>query len=452
MSVKLIAVFTLLTVIAGCAGGPSETSDCRIPSSGKNVILIIIDTLRADHLSCYGYRRNTSPAIDSLADCGTLWLNAQSQAPWTLPSHASIWTGLSVKSHGTTHIGGVEGFDLQLDPHLPSLPAVLQNSGFQTSGFTNFVLLSDKFGFNHGFDWYDCDDSGERTATTTVDAFLFWLDNQAQTENFFCVIHLFDVHAPYAPMAPYDTAFCSEGVDGISRWDLTEDGEILNIEDCQHLIDMYDSEILYTDNELGRLFSEIRLREIADSTLIIITSDHGEEFLEHGGVGHGHALYQEQIHVPLIISGSGVSQGSISDVPAALYDIMPTTLSYLGVEVPESVEGLDILSRAPDQLRSIPSGGVSPDRFFLALLPLSDFQSCAVTEGSKKVIAYMGTDQFIQFDLDEDPEEKTPFAADSAMTEKALFYWATPRLGNPSPTGELTDEINSTLRDLGYIR
>ncbi|MCD4708102.1 MAG: sulfatase [Candidatus Sabulitectum sp.] len=452
MPIKLIPLFTILAVIAGCTSTPPDTSGCRIPSNGKNVILIIIDTLRSDHLSCFGYQRNTSPTIDSLADSGTLWLNAQSQAPWTLPSHASIWTGLSVKSHGTTHIGGVEGFDLQLDPQLPSLPATLQNSGFQTSGFINFVLLSEEFGFNHGFDWYDCDGSGERTVTATVDAFLYWLDYQAETENFFCVIHLFDVHAPYNPMVPYDTAFCSEGVDGVSRWDLSENGKILNIEDCQHLIDMYDGEILYVDNELSRLFSGIRQREIADSTLIIITSDHGEEFLEHGGVGHGHALYQEQIHVPLILSGPGINRGSISNIPAALYDIMPTILSYLGVEVPENVEGLDLLSHAPAQLRQIPSGGVSPDRFFLAMMSLSDFQSCAVTEGSKKVIAYMGTDRFIQFNLDEDPEENIPLAADSTMIEKALFYWATPRRGNPSPIGELTDEINSTLRDLGYIR
>lgn len=452
MSVKSIQLLSLLIVVVGCAGNSPETSRCRIPASGKNVILVIIDTLRADHLSCYGYPRNTSPAIDSLAETGTLWLNARSQAPWTLPSHASIWTGLSVKSHGTTHIGGIDGFDLQLDPHLPSLPAVLQNSGFQTSGFTNFMLLGEEFGFNHGFDWYDCDGSGKRTAASTVDAFLYWLDNQAEAQNFFCVIHLFDVHSPYSPIAPYDTAFCSEGVNSVTRWDLTEEGELLNRGDCQHLIDMYDSEILYVDNELNRLFREIRYREIADSSLIIITSDHGEEFLEHGGVGHGHALYQEQLRVPLIIAGAGINRGNISTVPAALYDIMPTVISYMSVDVPEGVEGLDLLSQASDQLRTIPSGGVSPDRFFLASTPLSDFQSCAVFEGSRKVIAYMGNDRFIQFDLEEDPKEEMPAPADSAMVEKALYYWATPRVGNPSPIGEMTEEINSTLRDLGYIR
>ncbi len=454
MSIWKIAIifFVLLQFLSGCNPGPQNDPDYGGHSTGKSVILIILDTLRADHLSCYGYRRNTSPTIDSLAENGTLWLNALSQAPWTLPSHASIWTGLSVRAHGTNHIGGIAGIDLQLDTHLPSLPSVLQEAGYQTAGFTNFVLLSEGFGFNHGFDWYDCDGSGERTAATTVDAFLVWLDGWAEIPDFFCVIHLFDIHAPYNPAPPYDTVFAPNGVSGITGWEITEEGEILNRNDLDHLIDMYDSEILYVDNELRRLFQGLEQRGIADSTFIIITSDHGEEFLEHDGVGHGHALYQEQIHVPLIFSGPGVEAGRVSPFGVALFDIMPTVISYLNLAIPAGVEGVDILSPDLDSLRAIPSGGISPDRFFLALTPLTDFQSCAVIEGFEKVIAYMGTDRFIQFDLEEDPGEAQPYAADSIMIEKALYHWATPLLGNPAPVDGTTEDINNTLRDLGYIR
>jgi arylsulfatase A-like enzyme len=336
MRTVTISFLTLFFILAGCSKDISESSSCRIPTSGRNVILIIIDTLRSDHLSCYGYSRNTSSTIDSLAGAGTMWLSAQSQAPWTLPSHASIWTGLSVKSHGTTHIGGIDGYDLGLDTDIPSLPSILRESGLQTSGFTNFFLLSKSFGFDHGFDWYDCDDSGSRTAAATTDAFLYWLDNKADNRNFFSVIHLYDVHSPYSPAPPFDTAFCPEGVNGTTRWDLTDEGDLLNPEDLQHLTDMYDSEILYVDSELSRLFAELKNRGITGNTLIVITSDHGEEFLEHGGTGHGHALYNEQILIPMIFAGPEIADGIVSPVPVASYDIMPTIISYLGADVQTS--------------------------------------------------------------------------------------------------------------------
>lgn len=448
MFTKLVMSFALVLFMMGCA---NDSSSNRGLENGRNVILIIIDTLRADHLSCYGYSRNTSPTIDSLASTGTLWSHAQTQAPWTLPSHASIWTGLSVKSHGTTHIGGIDGFDLGLDKELPSLPVMLQNSNIQTAGFTNFFLLSDKYGFNHGFDWYDCNDNGERTISTTVDSFLSWLDDEASNDNFFTVLHFYDVHAPYDPLIPFDTAFCNEGVNGVTNWERTDDGQLLNPEDCQHLIDMYDSEILYVDTELSRLFSELRARGVTDNTLFIITSDHGEEFLEHGSIGHGHALYSEQIVIPLIFSGPEIETGTVSSTHAALYDLMPTILTYLGTEVPVTVEGIDLLACEPNLIRSVPSGGVSADRFLLAQYPLSHFQSCAVVEGKRKAIAYMGIDEIVQFDLAEDPGEQAPMPADSEMTEKALYYWATPLLGNPLPIEDLSDENLRILNDLGYV-
>ncbi len=448
MITKKIMLLVLFIWVAGCT---NKSSDIRIPAEGKNVVLIIIDTLRADHLSCYGYPRNTSPAIDSLAASGTRWIQAQSQAPWTLPSHASIWTGLSVKSHGTTHVGGIDGFDLALNADLPSLPQLLKDAGYQTSGFVNFVLLSEEYGFDRGFDWYDCNNNGERTISNTIDSFLCWIDNSADDKNFFTVLHLYDVHAPYSPVAPFDTVYCTEGNNGVIKWDKSDTGELMNPDDLQHLTDMYDSEILYVDSELSRLFSELRSRSLTDNTLFIVTSDHGEEFLEHGGVGHGHSLYNEQILIPLIFSGPGIESNQISPVHAALYDLMPTILSYLDVDIPGRIEGVDLLSITAELLRSIPSGGVSPDKFFLFQQPLSEFQSCAVIEGSNKIIAYMGRDEFIQFNLEEDPGELSPFDADSNMTDKALFYWATPLIGNPPPIGELSDENLRILNDLGYV-
>ena len=443
--------YTVLVFLSLMAAGCTEQAGCRIPDTGKNVVLIIIDTLRADHLSCYGYSRETSPEMDSLARNGTVWLNAVSQAPWTLPSHASIWTGLSVKAHGTNHIGGIEGFDMKLDTRLPSLPSEVQGSGYQTSGFTNFVLLSEEFGFNIGFDHYDCEGSGTRTAEDTFDAFLAWLDNQAEEKNFFSVIHVYDVHLPYAPVPPYDTAFSAQGQRRIDGWEIADDGRILNPDDRDHLVSMYDGEILYVDDQIRRLLSEMRSRGLAENTVIIITSDHGEEFFEHGGVGHGHALFQEQLHVPLIISGPGIEAGKEVSDPVALFDIMPTVLGILNIPVPRTIEGADILSGSAG-IRPIPSGGVSPDRFFLANTPLEEFQSFSILYGTDKIIASMGIDSLTGYDLAADPLELNPVLPGSSLVDMALFHWATPRLGNPEPMGERTEEINNTLRDLGYIR
>lgn len=447
MKALAVAVSVLVLILSGCGEGPTGTS----PAKDKNVILIILDTLRADHLSCYGYFRETSPTIDSLAENGTLWLNAISQAPWTLPAHASIWTGLSVKAHGTNHIGGIEGFDMKLDTELPSLPSEIQSAGIQTAGFTTFVLLSEEFGFSHGFDHYDCEGSGNRTAEAVFDAFLLWLDDQAEEKNFFAVLHLYDIHSPYAPEAPFDTAFSEEGAGGADRWILSEDGCILNPGEREHLESMYDGEILYTDHQIQRLLTELKNRGVMENTVLIITADHGEEFLEHGGVGHGHALYQEQIHVPLIMAGSGIQRGRTVDTPVGLYDIMPTVLTLFGIPVPETVEGTSILEAVPEE-RYVPSGGVSPDRFFLTDRSLDDFQSCAVTLGTCKAIAYMERDSIEQYDLLSDPGELSPESADSGMADLVLYHWATPRVGNPEAVGDMTPEINSTLRDLGYIR
>lgn len=445
---RLLTASFCITVLlaAGCGRNRQQASGRR------NVVLIILDTVRADHLSCYGYDRSTSPTIDSLSSCGTLWLEARSQAPWTMPSHASIWTGLSALAHGTNHIGGIDGFDLGLDTSLPSLPVVLSNAGYETAGFMNVALLGPDFGFDVGFDWYDCDGSGDRTARATVDAFLAYLDGRDCNSDLFCVIHFYDAHAPYDPSPPFDTAFTSRGVNGISRWKRTDSGELLNPDDCQHLVDMYDSEILFVDTELSRLFGGMRSRGYGENTLFVITADHGEEFLDHGRVSHGHALYEEQIHVPLVMCGPGIDEGVVSETPAALMDLMPTVISYLNVGFQGSTEGVDLLSGAADSARPIPSGGISPDRFYMADMLPEELHSFAIVVGSQKVIACVELDRFAQFDLDLDPGELSAVPADSAIMEQALYYWATPRIGNPSSAGELTDEIDSALRDLGYIR
>lgn len=446
--VYLLLLVSLLMPLFSCADQDSSYNQLSIETvEHKNIILIIIDTLRADHLSCYGYHRPTSPALDSLARSGILWTDAQAQAPWTLPAHATIWTGLSVKSHGTLassnwNLGDERGKNFALDPALPTAPALLSQAGFTTWGIANVCLLRDIYGFNRGFDYYSCSNSGHGKAAESVDSLIDWL-SENNDERFFCMLHLYDVHDPYDPPQPYDRMFDPEGSQGITTWQ-TEDGVPMNLEDRDHLEAMYDGEIAWVDSNLGRLFSWMRTAGLADNTLIVVTSDHGEEFLEHGGVDHGHTLYQELVHIPLIMAGPGIGEGLTNSTTVGQFDILPTLLAWAGLESDAHFDGTDILQPGLDVNRPIPASGVAPR-------PLDTMPHLAsVVVNREKTIIMADLETTVSYDLNMDTGENDPLPGDSTGIEEALYYWATPPVG--APEHAVPDQVaTDALRDLGYI-
>ncbi len=230
---KIGILFLVILAGLGCSAGRSNL---------PNIIIISIDTLRADHLGCYGYERNTSPVLDSLAEAGTIYTRAQAQAPHTTPAHSSIWTGLSVISHGA---GYHDGSDYGLDPDLPTIATMLKENGYITLGMVNVSILNNDFGFASGFDYYSWNPNGEARAGETVDEYLKWLDdNQGNPNPVFAMIHLYDVHLPFDPPAPYDLQFTENGSEGITNWESDpETGVLLTPEVTPHLIDLYDGEI-----------------------------------------------------------------------------------------------------------------------------------------------------------------------------------------------------------------
>lgn len=440
----LILVFSLFTSCANTdedAAGPPE-------NPRQNIVLIIIDTLRADHLSCYGYSRNTSPALDSLAGSGTMWTNAQAQAPWTLPSHATIWTGLSVRSHRTLNpiavsddSGEVVKLIYKLDTDLPSLPVLLNDAGFSTRGLANFTILSDLYGFDQGFDQYSCHINGEGRAGVSVDSLIIWLEDHHR-ERFFCMLHLYDVHSPYAPPAPYNTAFQDDPDARYFDWELEGDS-ILNRDGLPLAIDLYDGEIRWVDDSLSRLFAWLRRNGLEDETLVVVVSDHGEEFLEHGWVLHGNTLYQEALHVPLIMSGPGIEPGKVDSTWVGLFDILPTLISWAGIESDAQFDGTDILG-SPDPDRIIPSSGPSP-------LPWQEqWPIASVVSGSVKTIMMNDMEDFVTYMLTEDPAELNPLPGDSSGIQDVLYYWASPQIGHPD-FAESDSRSIQALKDLGYI-
>ena len=451
IKVMILILNILVFALFSCGTGEERTGEVTesqpaAPKSHRNVILIIIDTLRADHLSCYGYHRLTSPAIDSLAEAGTMLLNAYPQAPWTLPSHATIWTGLSVRSHRTDtnmdfQSGSSDGKNYALDTDLMTMPMFFQREGFATAGISNVVLLSSSYGFDEGFDTYYCHDAGHGMAGESVDSLICLIDS-LKGQRMFCMLHLYDVHDPYYPPEVYRKLY-DPGVSGdVTNWE-TMDGQVLNPQDRDELLALYDGEVAWVDENLRRLFNHIRSSGIADSTLVIVTSDHGEEFLEHGGVLHGHTLYGELLHVPLIMAGPGIEEGRKETLPVGLFDLLPTVLRWSGIECTAETEGEDILNDPPSPDRTIPASGTA--------FPVTpEYHLAAVIKDVTKTIGFQDLDRFIQFDLAEDPLEENPVQPDSMSMEEVLQYWATPPKGFPQLISPDSSGA-AALEDLGYI-
>ncbi|MCP2520150.1 sulfatase [Candidatus Aminicenantes bacterium AC-335-K20] len=315
----------------------------------KNVILISVDTLRADHLGCYGYKRNTSPNIDKLAEEGVLFLNSFAPSPWTLPSHISLMTSLNNFNHGVYYE------DQKLKTSILTLAQILRNNGYFCSAFTGGGLVSGIYGFYRGFDSYREDvgavfhrDSAERV----YKAVYYWL-NSNKDKKFFLFLHTYQPHDPYFSPYPYNMTYLSEN----AKWRyINLKGYLggnsgiyksLLPEERQNIIDLYDGEIKYVDDCLIKpLINILKKFNLYDRTLIIFMSDHGEEFFEHGGWEHGHALYNESIKVPLIIKFPfSKFKGKRIKKIARLIDIMPTILDELGLEYPEKkIDGKSLIS------------------------------------------------------------------------------------------------------------
>lgn len=319
------------------------------PSTAANVLVIIWDTARALNTSVYGYSRLTTPELTKVAERGVVFERAFATSSWSLPSHGSIFTGQYPPEMTV-------GFRAPLDDTHPTIAEVLSKRGYTTAGFTaNLFYGSRDYGIARGFTWYDerpafnwrvlthtwwqsrrvvreirqargdYSQVLRRHAEDVNGAFLQWVDRRGNRP-FFAVINNFDAHEPYRPPAPFDTAYASPS----ARYWAADDSRELTPEILDELRDAYDGSIRYMDYELGKLLGALESRGLLDSTIVIVTSDHGEEFGEHGAELQGHAksLYIGSLHVPLVMIGPGVPARvrvgetvSIRDIPATIMDL-----------------------------------------------------------------------------------------------------------------------------------
>lgn len=344
-------VAALLLICAPFGSCRSRNEPPLTPTRG--LILISLDTLRADHLGAYGYESATSPFLDSLAARGTLFERVWAQYPSTLTSHMSLFTGLYPQEHGVLPPDGV------LSAAIPTVPELLRRHGLRTGGFTEGGLMRGNFGFARGFERFsDRAERTERDIETTLARGLDFLDGVGPQERFFLFLHTYVVHAPYAPPEPYDTMFWPG-----PRPDAPppETGHLqqfnreltpLASEIVDYYRSQYDGSIRYMDDRLREFFGEVERRGLMDEVTVVVLSDHGEEFREHGEFAHAQ-IYDETLHVPLLVVRPDGPAGQRVEGPAELVDVTPTLLDLAGVRPPEGLSGSTLVAAL---------AGARPDR------------------------------------------------------------------------------------------
>ena len=307
-----LLILTALTALRAAAQPPKKP-----PAS---VILITIDTLRADHLGCYGYRQIKTPNIDALAEDGIRIERAFTAVPVTLPSHTAIMTGTYPMLSGMHDFSGNK-----LSPQQPTLASILKQAGYTTGAVIGSAVLDSRFGLNQGFDFYydhfDFSrldeknlDEMERPGNVVADQTLDWLSKNWQSK-FFLWMHLYDPHYPYTPPAPYSRDYAGRP---------------------------YDGEIAFADEQVGRLIHFLKEKKLYENSIIVLSGDHGESLGEHGEKTHGFFIYNATMHVPLIIHLPGKAAGTLN-APVSLVDLMPTILASLGIDAPPQVQGTNLL-------------------------------------------------------------------------------------------------------------
>ena len=317
---RKVLIWCLCALCAGVScqrrQGPASASPRPL-----NVVVITIDTLRPDHLHCYGYGKIETPTLDRIAGSGAVFENAVTQTPLTPPSHASIFTGLNPPSHKVRDTGG-----FILSPSTPTLASILEQRGWDTGAFISSAVLKKRFGFNQGFAVYDDQmprpgnaqeflEDAERRAGDTVDRAISWLDGRGE-KPFLLWVHLYDPHTPYNPPAPFNATYKDRP---------------------------YDGEIAYTDREIGRLMEALNRKSGPEKTLVAVLSDHGEGLGEHGEYAHGVFLYDSTLRIAFLLSGPGVPAGTRVKTQARAIDFLPTMLALLGSAPPAGVEGTSLV-------------------------------------------------------------------------------------------------------------
>jgi arylsulfatase A-like enzyme len=470
--------------IGGRTPGP-DRHDGGATDDAPNVVVVLIDTLRADHLGAYGYDRPTSPNIDRFAAEGTLFERAFSQSTWTKPAMASFFTGRYPSQHQTN----LERSRLPETEVL--LPEVLGHVGYRTAVFSGNPWVTPEYGFDQGVDHFHSvyDDRFarvtlymrtlkrvskavdgrrrvynrvknliDRAPSTTerdvqlADAFLRWLDGLDERP-FFAHVHLMSPHHPYDPPPPYDRFVPDPTHRPVTVYPrksyfFFDEGEPLDAAALADMVARYDGSILFVDEIVGRILAGLDGRGLRDETLVVLTSDHGEEFYDHRNWGHGQSVYDELARIPLLVRHPRTfPAGARVERPVMLVDVMPTILELAGAGPLDGLPGRSLLTR--------PDAPEASDEALVELIYRYGWAS-ALVRGQEKVVRMVRgeDDRTTLYDLVTDPGEQRPRPADgSELPERmqAVRAWADEHRSAPADEVEIDAEMEQRLKALGYL-
>ena len=458
------ALAILLPLLSGCAGeAPQAARDSR-----PNVVFILVDALRPDRLGCYGYERPTSPTLDGLASKGAVLTDVMAQAAETMVSVPALLTGRYPREHGLVWLRESGEVLVGAELRVPTIAEILRDNGYDTAAVSANPLISPESGVAKGFDTFDhscgLPSVWRRTTAAEVNERAYpLLEGWGSARRpFFLYLHYMDPHNAYRP----PSAFCVFGRPGYTARDdeinavtndmVEREGTVgltderlaerkLTRRDIARLSDLYDGEVLCADHYLGELLGRLKQLGLYDNTIIIITADHGEAFLEHESVKHGGTLYQEAVRVPLIIAGPGIRPGRRITGLVELNDLAPTILAAAGVET-----GIEMSGR--NMLPALTGRAHLEARPAMAELPAHGAHALRV--GDLKLIS--SPDRIELYDLSQDPREVVDLAGAHPETVAHLRQLLDETLAEhpaaPPLLGSATDREKDALRSLGYLK
>jgi len=440
---------------------------CHHGAPKPDVIMVVVDTLRADRLGAYGNPRGLTPFLDQLAARGVVFKNVYANSSWTVPSMASLFTSRLPSQHH------VATFESKLTEGEVTLAECLQKAGYETAGMqANFRLTRD-LGYAQGFTtWNVLRDAATKVRGNRVrEATAKWLGGDATPAAVraprFLFLQYMETHSPYEPVEPFRERFArsADGVDAASANALmrTINFRAFTPQIVDVLESLYDGEVASVDAELQALFNDLEQRGMLANSVVVITADHGEEFKEHGRMAHGHALFNESIRVPLIVLAPGLEPKVIEN-NVSLIDVAPTILALAGLPAQPSFEGqslvpmmaahsplewvLSLTGPPPDVITELPKTGSSMD---------IRAHSRALLRGPNKLVMELHGPERTEvpelFDLQTDPGEMSPRRPPSPTLETALQTRSealAKRAAAVAETGQVDDATKEKLRALGY--
>ncbi|MFP6600497.1 MAG: sulfatase [Deltaproteobacteria bacterium] len=454
-----------------------------------NFVVLILDCTRADHLSCYGYERETSPFLDSLAARGTRFANMVSAAPWTLPSHGALFTGTYSAAHGATD----EHRYLRTD--LLTLPEVLKGAGYATGAFCCNPWVSPETGFDRGIDHFYTGRPSHAAARPvmiakkaidvllrrrdsgsfhTNRAFGSWVARTPADQPFFAFVHYNETHLHFHPPKKYREMFAEAGDTAARISRLNQDcnayiaGAVdMTDDDFRLLTALYDAELRYADWRVERMAEELDRTGRLEDTVFVITADHGENLGDHGMMSHKFCVYETLLRVPLVMAGPGVPQGAVCEAQVQNVDIMPTLAALAGTTIPATgqVEGRSlitdgVLGDGHDYVfaeRYRPNLGSFRQRFPDFDTTLVDVRKRSVSDGRWKFI-WHSDGRHELYDLGGDPGEGRNVLAEhgdeAQRLERILYDWLARvehKGGGDGEDAEFDEATRRQLEGLGYI-